>query len=530
MPRKSATAESKCFVSIKADDKTKETTRLSVCKDLPIKESYNFEGNSYCVLHAPITNKANEFKAAFRGMLIRKDYDFSFVYFPEELNFPKSTYTHPTKFCNALFTQNVFFRESDFWNVNFDKAIFEKSVSFNSATFNIQQSFHKTVFKGEADFANSHFRKPCSFDGVEFYQEANFSFAVFKDVADFNNAKFLGNVRFSQVKFLGQAHFFYALFSKENTFNGATFNDNVFFNFAKFESGSKTFFKQVIFNKAVCCINEAEISGYIHFAGGLKRKFKDQKALDEMEETGFFGEDSYLDLQNAYIEKPERISFFNLALKPSWFINVDCNKFVFLHCKWYKASGKYIDAQSEIKALIERQVPNPNNLLRQASWKLADNYEESKHFYTASLFRQIANESKRFDYYKWYKFWSLHYWYWLSSFYGESWQRALVVLFVILIGFALIYTQTNFQLCPNNQPFAMSITECKTAAENCKCQNGGLSLKEASAHSISTALFQNVEYRKPLTIWGEILTYLEKILAPLQAALLALAIRRKFMR
>ncbi len=48
--------------------------------------------------------------------------------------------------------------------------------------------------------------------------------------------------------------------------------------------------------------------------------------------------------------------------------------------------------------------------------------------------------------------------------------------------------------------------------------------------SLTTATLQNVEYRKPLTFWGELWIILEKIFAPLQAALLALAIRRKFMR
>ncbi len=47
---------------------------------------------------------------------------------------------------------------------------------------------------------------------------------------------------------------------------------------------------------------------------------------------------------------------------------------------------------------------------------------------------------------------------------------------------------------------------------------------------LTTATLQNVEYRKPRGVWGELWIILEKIFAPLQAALLALAIRRKFMR
>lgn len=49
-------------------------------------------------------------------------------------------------------------------------------------------------------------------------------------------------------------------------------------------------------------------------------------------------------------------------------------------------------------------------------------------------------------------------------------------------------------------------------------------------NSLATASLQTVEYRIPKTTWGSVWMILEKIFAPLQAALLALAIRRKFMR
>jgi hypothetical protein len=48
--------------------------------------------------------------------------------------------------------------------------------------------------------------------------------------------------------------------------------------------------------------------------------------------------------------------------------------------------------------------------------------------------------------------------------------------------------------------------------------------------SLKTATLQNVEYRKPLTFWGEVWIILEKIFVPIQTALLPLAIWRKFMR
>lgn len=80
----------------------------------------------------------------------------------------------------------------------------------------------------------------------------------------------------------------------------------------------------------------------------------------------------------------------------------------------------------------------------------------------------------------------------------------------------------------------MSIALCESKDEevkkDCECTRGGLGFGEAMVHSLTTATLQNVDYRKPTTKKGEIVVILEKIFAPLQAALLALALRRKFMR
>jgi len=156
-------------------------------------------------------------------------------------------------------------------------------------------------------------------------------------------------------------------------------------------------------------------------------------------------------------------------------------------------------------------------------WQIADNYEENKGYPIASWFRQMAMESKRLGDIKGYKLNSLHWWYWLSSLYGESWRRALIVLMGIIFVFAVLYTQSNFQVCPiekSNVP----------GNEQKPCEIRTLNLSEAGRHSLATATFQNIEYRKPFTGWSELWIILEKIFAPLQAALLALAIRRKFMR
>jgi hypothetical protein len=80
----------------------------------------------------------------------------------------------------------------------------------------------------------------------------------------------------------------------------------------------------------------------------------------------------------------------------------------------------------------------------------------------------------------------------------------------------------------------MSIAVCESkdpeVNKNCDCVRGHLGFGDAVVHSLTTATLQNVDYRKPTTKKGETAIILEKIFAPLQAALLGLALRRKFMR
>ncbi len=155
--------------------------------------------------------------------------------------------------------------------------------------------------------------------------------------------------------------------------------------------------------------------------------------------------------------------------------------------------------------------------------RLAANAEESANYRHASRFRYTAFDIQRIN--RWYGRLpiTLLWWYKWTSRYGENWGWATIVLAIVLAASAFLYTKVDFYVCPLDKPIAQS-----SSAGLCTIRT--LDFYEASRHSLATATFQNVEYRKPITGWGETFILLEKIFAPLQAALLALAIRRKFMR
>ncbi len=278
------------------------------------------------------------------------------------------------------------------------------------------------------------------------------------------------------------------------------------------------------------------------------------------------------------MKKTEKVYFQTVRLRPSWFVNsvFDLRKINLIDIDWGDGNSLFFSIEDELKVLEKRIKHNSKKLLTVTFRQIAENAESNNRFDEASNFRQIAlrtewlekkekisnliknlvpeNEKlkRRFggstdeedkpipsansfgilrrsgDLF-------LHGLYRTTSFYGESWGWALVVLLLlILVIFPKIYTRFNFQTCSRDRPIAASLAICESRDDeirkNCTCRTDRITFIDAIVQSLTTATLQNVEYRKPLTVQGELWIILEKIFAPLQAALLALAIRRKFMR
>jgi hypothetical protein len=111
-----------------------------------------------------------------------------------------------------------------------------------------------------------------------------------------------------------------------------------------------------------------------------------------------------------------------------------------------------------------------------------------------------------------------------QSGYGERVFRALVALMVIWLGFALLYSCVGFARWDSKPS---SETEYQLVRRDEMGQP--LPLKSALTYSIGVMSLQKPD-PKPATNTAYALVVFETILGPVQAALLALAIRRKFMR
>ena len=528
-----------------------------------------FAGVTFHTESYPSFNNTKFKKAIFSGAKFEKpDYG-------RKAEFTKSTFSETIDFSNAEFFYDADFKDAKFpesGKTDFESVIFHNGVSFENVEFfdgdfkrakfcYQKKSFDKTIFK------YCKFQKSISFVSAEFYQQTDFEKSTFQN-AHFESAVFAGSANFREAQFSEDVFFNDAKFGykRENRITSVQVN----FDGAGFGSDSRVFFDNTWFSWHTS-FNYVKFDGYILFKGTSENPVFDYV----FEEHAFWG---LLDFTYTTIEKPEKVYFQTVRLRPSWFVNsvFDLRKVNLIDIDWGNGNSSSFSIEDELKVLEKRIKHNSKKLLTVTFRQIAENAESNNRFDEASNFRQIALRTEWIEKKEKISNWInnlvpeseklkrrfggsdkeedkpipptnsfgilrrsgdffIHGLYRITSFYGESWSWALgILLSLILVIFPIIYTQINFQTCSKDRPIATSLTVCESKDEeirkNCTCSTDQITFTDAIVQSLTTATLQNVEYRKPLTVWGELWIILEKIFAPLQAALLALAIRRKFMR
>lgn len=566
-----------------------EMLMRSACEGLPFYQAS--AGKRYCVLHFPDKDKSEAFRETLKRKLDAKDFNFVGVWFPNYLSFSKFQFTDEANFNYATFNENVDFSNTIFYaGARFAVATFSKGANFNDATFKGEAQFNNAHFRSEetnfksaiflekSSFYSATFNGDTYFTQAKFKKDINFQAATFMTVAIFYHAEFDGRAELSLTKFNGQAHFFSATFKGLTNFGSATFDGQVEFTETTFVESTSfgrtafkaeahffntifiaeasfryaTFFKETIFANVMF-----NVIGNFSYA-----TFVDYVRFYSDKDKQLFGDILSLDFQHTRIEKPDHVSFHTLTLLPHWFVNVDARKFDFTNVDWRSSIGQ------EIQNLKDKHVSSPYRLLAIAYRQLAVNAEENHRYEEASMFRYWAMDVQRWETLRgstfwmriwralrrtvtrlsrslgrdwgvqgrtwirskrfWRQYWErlglLHWLYWVASGYGEKVTKAFMVLVGIWLAFALLYTQVGFiRSVPKVTGESLVVTERRDEVGE------PLRLSRALTYSLGVMTLQKPEPR-PATIWAERLIIFESVFGPLQAALLALAIRRKFMR
>lgn len=522
MPAREKPEPAPCHCGDKFNDFQRGNIRRSVCRDLPVK--YRHDGKSYCIFHFPSEEKKEEFGVAFNERVEHEDYLFYGSWFPDEVDFSNHTFNKWANFEWVTFNHRVSFHEAKFLaNCLFICASFKAAASFSKTIFSRDETdesatnFYSVTFEDVADFSSAKFQNKIDFQGAKFLVgrssssdysfpafSSSFSFASFGDEVDFAGAVF-GN---SEI----ECH-------DSFTFGGATFEKLANFQGAEFILS--TDFSRAIFMRTAD-FRDTRIKTWLSFEGTSFEGFA--KFSGKGNKHSSWAKNG-LNFTSVDIEKAEKVSFRGVELKPDSFINTDVRKFDFTDVRWKIKNFRFDWSRCKyIRYWTDKAKEGESGYERLGVVyrRLAANAAENARYGDASKFRFTAFDIQRIK--RWYGRLpvTLHWWYKWTSRYGENWGWAVIVLLAVLAAFAFAYTKVGFYVCPMEKPISQSISQGL-------CTIRALDFYEAARHSLATATFQNVEYRRPISGWGETFVLLEKILAPLQAALLALAIRRKFM-
>ncbi|MDQ2922305.1 MAG: hypothetical protein M3R52_11950, partial [Acidobacteriota bacterium] len=174
--------------------------------------------------------------------------------------------------------------------------------------------------------------------------------------------------------------------------------------------------------------------------------------------------------------------------------------------------------------LKKRRVSSPHTRLSKTFRDLAINSEENHRYEQASRLRYWAMDTLRLERWRGFPFWKLSWWYLLASGYGEKAGKATFVLFLIFWFSGTLYTKVGLARWESRISTEGNVITAKRDEIGAP-----LKFNRALMYSLGVMTLQKPEPR-PATTAAQAVVLVETILGPVQAALLALAIRRKFMR
>lgn len=547
-----------CFCGEIFTDREREEIYKSVCNELPAK--YEHEGNYYCILHYPKKEKSIEFRKAMESKRDKGDPNFRGIWFPDVADFTSKDW--------KIFFENIRYKngeeETSNLRIDFSECVFSNDVYFEDIDFDVLVSFEGTRFLYSADFSYSKFRKVnfsysifnsnVSFDSVVFFEDADFWATKFDNqshiyfrrtefnkYADFRYAFFIGSVHFEDIKFIEKSggldfQYIYHENPEKTSFRGIKLSPSWFVD----ADAHKIVFEDVEWNE-LPAYKELEI-----FKNCIEREqVRIKERIKTFEEEVQQSEDQ--EKRGNIIEKIERFTknlerLENRKNNASYQLLGIAYRQIAINTE---ASGHYEDA-SRFRTLAFDTEWLDKKRNSQEWWDEFRNIMQ-ENIQCSNLFQNLSNQFKKlFNHLRQYHPHVLYRLYRWSSSYGENWAWALFILIGIIMVSATLYAMPvcSFKVeqsqRENNENLIMlsnasqNLPKDSTEIKVIKVVNPDedvkfLNLTEAVVYSIRIGTLQSSKLEPGNSI-ATIIVTLETIVVPLQLALLALAIRRKFMR
>lgn len=342
---------------------------------------------------------------------------------------------------------------------------------------------------------------------------ANFYEATFTEGANFYEATFTKDAIFFLTTFTGAASFFRATFTEVAIFSEVTFTLNAAFREAKFCDAA--FFDDAAFGTR----------------NGTLAADTEVLAIADFRDVRFL--------------KPELVRFLRTNGRETEglrvrFANSHVEGVQFDAVLWHRTDGRMV-LQDELDVIEQGEGAPSYEETAIAYRRLIINFENARSYdlaedCTIGEFEMKRRDPSRFvlvkrlgsfyDRSSWFMRWvgehlSVVGIYRLASIYGTSYQRAGLVLVLLIVSFALV-----FATIIGIHPLPLSAGAIST----CGQLNPAQALCSGLVHALEVATLQREVLYKPDSSFGRVVEIFEQVFIAGQAALLLFALRRRFRR
>ncbi len=389
------------------------------------------------------------------------------------------------------------------------------AVSLNGKSFNDPVFFNRSVFHGEADLSNTEFSFDADFRDAEFLNIVNFDKCKFHHSAYFSRVGF-HFAKFSSAKFMGEVDFFRAEFINMADFSGAEFHDIATFAEALFQEDVDFQFS-TFYNQA-------------YFIG-----FNEYKCFNRE-----------LNFSRIFLEKDAVIYFEKVNLTKSTLLDTNVEQVIFRDVEWHKPDKIWMRRKQalwdEFRPL-DKEENRDFEKIAENYRQLVLNYERKRDYETAENFHIGEMEMRRkkkgsdtknklgrgikecVNSYTLYK---------VLSYYGTSYWQSFFVLLFFLGLFSAFFLYAGFEPSEKTTAGLSGIIEYNISSDTeHKPVSFGQWLgdyREAGLLTLSIITFQRERFYEPVGHYSRCWLFVSVIVLTGQAAMVLLAIRRRFRR
>jgi len=371
------------------------------------------------------------------------------------------------------------------------------------------------------DWSNRLFHQWPHFAGAQFHQRASFMGAQFHQGADFEGAQFHGEASFRDAQFHQRAYFGDAQFHQHASFWGAQFHQRAYFGDAQFHQrayfGDAQFRGEVRFPgtrfslAAETDFSGSTVGGHLHFV---------RADFPKGEDTG------RVLFSDVVMEKDGEVLFEGLDLSRASFLRTDLSRVRFRDVRWATRTERvwaipWLKAPRQV--LFDHLEKEEPHLVGELYRQLRLNLEPARQEIEAGDFYIGQMDMRRQDteHFHWSYRWLLGF-YRFVALYGESWQRPLVLYFLLGFAFALVYLLAGFEGISSPihyRPLAFEVPGLHFLGD----------YAQALAHALTAGgiLQQDLHLLSP---WAPLVRYANALADIFLLALTVIALRRRFRR